>query len=68
MLFKFPKDKPFILLLFSLIALLIAFVLSSLCVFAGSKRGFLENGDLLTASLAPKFLEIPGTLTLSELA
>ncbi|CAF9929599.1 MAG: hypothetical protein HETSPECPRED_007412 [Heterodermia speciosa] len=31
-------------LLFSLIA----FILSLLCVFAGSKRGYLENGDLLT--------------------
>ena len=35
-------------LLFSLVA----FILSLLCVFAGSKRGYLENGDLLTVRLA----------------
>ena len=35
-------------LLFSLAA----FILSLLCVFAGSKRGYIENGDLLTVSLA----------------
>ena len=35
-------------LLFSLIA----FILSLLCVFAGSKRGYLENGDLLTVRMA----------------
>lgn len=31
-----------------LIFTLVAFILSLLCVFAGSKRGYLENANLLT--------------------
>ena len=40
------RPTAIIPLLFSLVA----FILSLLCVFAGSKRGYLEQGDLLTVS------------------
>lgn len=33
-----------------LLLTLVAFILSLLCVFAGSKRGYLENAHLLTVS------------------
>lgn len=38
------RPHAFVPLLFSFVA----FVLALLCVFAGSKRGYLENADLLT--------------------
>ena len=36
--------------LFPLLCVIVAFVLSMLCIFAGSKPGFMENFDLLTVS------------------
>lgn len=35
---------------FPLLCTLVAFVLSLLCIFAGSKRGYLEQADILTVS------------------
>ncbi|MCJ1426663.1 hypothetical protein MMC29_004566, partial [Sticta canariensis] len=39
---------PVGLLVLSLLSCLVAFVLSLLCIFAGSKSGYLENANLLT--------------------
>ncbi|MCJ1464501.1 hypothetical protein MMC07_003114 [Pseudocyphellaria aurata] len=39
---------PVVLLVFSLLSCFVAFVLSLLCIFAGSKSGYLENANLLT--------------------
>lgn len=42
---------PVGLLVLSLLSCFVAFVLSLLCIFAGSKSGYLENANLLTVSL-----------------
>lgn len=34
---------------------LVAFILSMLCIFAGSKKGYLESANLLTVSILTKF-------------
>ncbi|KAL8721699.1 MAG: hypothetical protein Q9181_007649, partial [Wetmoreana brouardii] len=34
--------------IFPLLCTLVAFILSLLCIFAGSKRGYIEQGDILT--------------------
>ena len=54
---------PLGLLLLSLLSCFVAFVLSLLCIFAGSKSGYLENANLLTVSL----LASPRSLALLNL-
>lgn len=38
--------------IFPLVCTLVAFILSLLCIFAGSKRGYIEQGDILTVSMS----------------
>ena len=47
--------------LFPLLCSLIALVLALLCIFAGSKRGYLENANLLTVHATKKKLYFTDT-------
>jgi hypothetical protein len=48
-----------ILAIFPLLCSIAAFTLGLLCVFAGTKPGYLENVDMLTVK--PYLEEVPGT-------